>query len=54
MRDPHVVFRYLAVCLTALALAGLGAGVPVLGAAPSTLTVGLDQEPPTLDPHASP
>ncbi len=52
----HVACRYTAVALFALALAG--AGLPplggVLGAAPTTLTVGLDQEPPTLDPHASP
>ena len=54
MTRLHVVYRYAAVCLTALALAGLGAEGPVQGAAPSTLTVGLDQEPPTLDPHASP
>ncbi|HEV2440071.1 MAG TPA: ABC transporter substrate-binding protein [bacterium] len=54
MRRTHPARRYAAAVLTALALAGLGAGAPVLGAAPSTLTVGLDQEPPTLDPHASP
>ena len=34
-----------------LAGTGLGAGTPPPG---GTLTVGLDQEPPTLDPHASP
>jgi peptide/nickel transport system substrate-binding protein len=39
------------VCL-ALALAG---GAPGAASAPGgTLTVGLDQEPPTIDPHASP
>ena len=48
----------VAACLAAMAGIGLlpfgGAGFPALGAAPTTLTVGLDQEPPTLDPHASP
>jgi peptide/nickel transport system substrate-binding protein len=46
--------RYAVLCLAALAVLALGAGVPALSAAPATLTVGLDQEPPTLDPHASP
>jgi peptide/nickel transport system substrate-binding protein len=50
----HAAGRAAALCLTALALAGIGTGSPVLGAAPGTLSVGLDQEPPTLDPHASP
>jgi peptide/nickel transport system substrate-binding protein len=46
--------RIAALCLAALALAGIGTGAPAAGAAPATLTVGLDQEPPTLDPQASP
>lgn len=47
-------WRHVVLCLTLLALAAVGAGPPALGAAPGTLTVGLDQEPPTLDPAASP
>ncbi len=40
------------VAVLVLALAGTGAGAaPTRG---GTLTVGLDQEPPTIDPHASP
>jgi peptide/nickel transport system substrate-binding protein len=49
--------RAAALCLAALALAGMGTGTPAavaVGAAPATLTIGLDQEPPTLDPQASP
>jgi peptide/nickel transport system substrate-binding protein len=44
----------LATAAGAALLASLGAGGPAIGAAPTTLTVGLDQEPPTLDPAASP
>jgi peptide/nickel transport system substrate-binding protein len=44
------------VSVVALALLTLGAPLlpPAAAQAPGTLVLGLDQEPPTLDPHASP
>src|SRR5262245_47096832 len=44
------------VSLVALALLTLAAPLlpPAAAQAPGTLVLGLDQEPPTLDPHASP
>jgi peptide/nickel transport system substrate-binding protein len=47
--------RWLAAVLTVVVLALPGSIVPGAEAqAPGTLVLGLDQEPPTLDPHASP
>jgi peptide/nickel transport system substrate-binding protein len=53
MRSAHSSFRLGAVLLV---LAVAGGGAVSIGEAQSggTLVIGLDQEPPTLDPHASP
>ena len=52
MRTGPRAWCMAGVAILVLALAGTGAGAaPTRG---GTLTVGLDQEPPTIDPHASP
>lgn len=51
MRQRQRAWWGFAAAVAVLALTGPGVGAPVQG---GTLTVGLDQEPPTLDPHASP
>jgi peptide/nickel transport system substrate-binding protein len=56
MRPAHSRSRFAIALLTALALGLPGASAPLAqtGASGGSLVIGLDQEPPTLDPHASP
>src|SRR5262249_32047141 len=54
MRHVCSVFRIAVVSAAVLLLAGLAAPRGVDAQAGGTLVIGLDQEPPTLDPHASP
>ena len=55
MRPTHSRSRLAVALLTALALALPGASGPLAQTpAGGALVIGLDQEPPTLDPHASP
>ena len=51
MRTGRHPWWAVGVALLVLTLAGSGVGAATRG---GTLTVGLDQEPPTIDPHASP
>ena len=54
MPPAHARSRLAVALLTILALA-LSGGAPAIDAQTGgTLVIGLDQEPPTLDPHASP
>ena len=55
MRTPRSLRSFALVVVALLALALVGGRPPAaLGQSGGTLVIGLDQEPPTLDPHASP
>jgi len=54
MRSLRVTFWLFTILLTASLLLGPDAAVTANGQTGGTLVLGLDQEPPTLDPHASP
>ena len=54
MRPLRVTFWLSMMLVTASLLLGPNAAVPANGQTGNTLVLGLDQEPPTLDPHASP
>src|SRR5215813_2232754 len=54
MRSLRVTFWLTMMLLTASLLLGPDAAGPASGQTGGTLVLGLDQEPPTLDPHASP